>query len=416
MAERGTEIAEAHSTATDRAQLHPLDRQQNDMAVQLLHQLAIECPVSPQPHPSYDPVTLVAGYEAVTEVLQRRKDFSNRCGHSFKSEPGETFDALAIFTQEGDAHRRVRRIVATTLSPALVTQAESHIRAVCNEAAAAIPELGHAELRRDWASKIPGRVVTHLIGVPDSEHEQFLVWATQRMAGLTRLALGEIDLAEMREVEAPFAAYISAQLALRRSGTLSGDDILSRFLVTADEEGDLLSDEEIISNAIFLLTAGNGTTVNLLLSMVYQLIGTGQWGRVSADRSLVPACVEEALRLNPPIQYMLRRPTFDTEVAGCPVAANDVLALSNIGADIDPTVWGPDAREFRLDRSTTTKHLGFGMGSHSCPGSAVARRVADVALNALLDRFNDLSLTSDFEWQEVDYFTSFGPRELTVQW
>jgi cytochrome P450 len=395
---------------------HPLDRANNRAPMEALYQLAVECPVSPQDHSLYEEVTLVSGYDAVAEVLQRRKEFSNRYGHHFEREPGDDFDGYNIFTQEGAAHRRVRRIVATTLSPALVKQAEPYIRQLSQEVVANIPESGQAEFRSEWASKIPGRVVVHLLGVPDSDHEQFLNWSMQRVAGLARLVLGEIDLETMRDVEAPFSGYIRNQLELRRTGKVTREDVLTRFLVTTDDEGNSLSEDEIVANAMFLLSAGNGTTVNLLLNMVHELVVSGQWERVRQDRSLVPAAVEESLRLNPPIQYMLRRPTSDTEVAGVPVEAGKVLALSNLGADIDPGVWGPDARDFRLDRQATTKHLGFGMGIHSCPGSAVGRKVSDIALNALLDRFEHLSLSPDFEWQRVDYFTSYGPRTLDVEW
>lgn len=395
---------------------HPLDRGNNQAPIEALYRLAIECPVSPQDHSLYEEVTLVSGYNAVAEVLQRHKEFSNRYGHHFEREPGEDFDGYNIFTQEGADHRRVRRIVATTLSPALVKQSEPYISRLCHEVVANIPEAGRAELRSEWASKIPGRVVVHLLGAPESDHEQFLNWSVQRVAGLARLVLGEIDLETLREVEAPFSGYIRNQLELRRTGKVTGDDVLTRFLMTTDDEGNSLSEDEIVANAMFLLSAGNGTTVNLLLNMTHELLVTGQWEKVRQDRSLVPAVVEESLRLNPPIQYMLRRPTSDTEVTGVPVEAGKVLALSNLGADVDPAVWGPDARDFRLDREATTKHLGFGMGIHSCPGSAVGRKVGDIALNALLDRFEHLSLSPGFEWRRVDYFTSYGPRALDVEW
>ena len=395
---------------------HPLDRADNQAPMEALYQLAAGCPVSSQDHSLYEEVTLVSGYDAVGEVLQRRKEFSNRFGHHFERDPGEDFDGYNIFTQEGAAHRRVRRIVSTTLSPNLVKQVDLYIRQLSAEVVASIPETGHAELRSAWASKIPGRVVVHLLGAPDSDHEQFLNWSVQRVNGLARLVLGEIDLEKMREIEAPFSAYIRNQLELRRTGKVTADDVLTRFLLTTDDEGNSLSEDEIVANAMFLLSAGNGTTVNLLLNMVYELVVTGQWEKVRQDRSLVPVAVEESLRLNPPIQFMLRRPITDTEVAGVPVQAGRVVALSNLGADVDPAIWGPDAREFRLDRESTTKHLGFGMGSHACPGSAVGRQVGDIAMNALLDRFEHLSISPGFEWQRVDYFTSYGPRTLNVEW
>ena len=235
-----------------------------------------------------------------------------------------------------------------------------------------------------------GRVVVHLLGAPDSDHEQFLNWSVQRVSGLARLVLGEIDLEKMREIEAPFSAYIRNQLELRRTGKVTADDVLTRFLLTTDDEGNSLSEDEIVANAMFLLSAGNGTTVNLLLNMVYELVVTGQWEKVQQDRSLVPVAVEESLRLNPPIQFMLRRPITDTEVAGVPVQAGRVVALSNLGADRRSGDLG--ARRPRVppgpgvdDQAPRLRH-----GKPRVPGSAVGRQVGDIALNALLDRVRAL--------------------------
>jgi cytochrome P450 len=167
---------------------------------------------------------------------------------------------------------------------------------------------------------------------------------------------------------------------------------------------------------VFLLNAGNQTTQNLLMNLVYQLITTDLWNSVRRDRSLVPAAVEESLRLTPPIQYGVRRPTEDTTVGGCPVQAGEVLVMSHLAANRDPSVWGADASVFNPDRDVDAKHLGFGMGPHSCVGSAVARKVATIALNALLDRFSTLRLASDFEWHRQDYWTSMGITSLRVEW
>lgn len=396
--------------------LHPFDQPSDGPPYEALTQLALHWPVSHQSHGSYDPVTLVASYDGVVDVLQRRREFTNEFGHSIARDPAETFDALAVFTQEGDPHRRIRRIVAAALSPALVDAATPYLSELSRKVVAELPDSGRAELRSGWAARIPGKVVAHLIGVPDKDHDSFLEWSTARMAGLARYQVGEISLEELRRIEAPFAGYVRQQLDLRRDDPSAPDDVLTRFLTLSDETGAKLSEDEIVTNVVFLLTAGNGTTVNLLLNLVYELITTQNWARVRADRTIVPGAIEESLRLTPPIQFALRRPVADTIVASCPVRAGEVLALSHVGAGCDPQVWGADATQFRPDRPEGPKHLGFGMGHHSCPGAAVARRVGVVAMNALLDRFDRLDLAQDFEWRRVDYFTSLGMRSLQVTW
>jgi cytochrome P450 len=188
------------------------------------------------------------------------------------------------------------------------------------------------------------------------------------------------------------------------------------MLAIEDEDGNHLSDEEILGNAVFLLNAGNQTTQNLLMNLVHQLITADRWHAVRDDRSLVPVAVEESLRLTPPIQYGVRRPTADTTIAGCPVHEGEVLVLSHLAANRDPDVWGEDASRFNLDRHVDAKHLGFGMGPHSCVGSAVARKVAVISMNALLDRFESMRLAPEFTWERQEYWTSMGMVALDVEW
>jgi cytochrome P450 len=396
---------------------HPLDPRDAEHAFEKLPELSARCPVSHQTHASFDPITLVASYEHVSDVYHRRGEFSNRYGHSILVKPGELHNANNLFTLDGESHRRVRRILVSALTPRHVEAAVPYIMQLAESVVRAIPDSGRVELRSAWATLIPGKAVAHLIGVPDADHNNFFHWTMQKMAALTRVTQGQATVADVRAAEAPFNEFLDEQLRRRRSGEVTSDDILTRLLALEDEEGGgKLSDEEIRANCMFLLNAGNQTTQNLLTSLVHQLVTSGLWRTLRQDRSLVPLAIEESLRLTPPIQYGVRRPVHDIEIGGCPVRHDTPVVLSHVAANRDPRVWGDHGDEFRLDRTNSEKHLGFGMGPHACIGSAAARKIALIAMNALLDRFESLALAPDFQWKRQDYWTSLGMTSLEVVW
>ena len=395
---------------------HPLDPAQGADPAAALARLQQTCPVARIERGDLDPVTLVTSYAGVAEVYQGRYAFSNRHGHATVASPSSTFDSSTLFTLDGDAHRRVRRVLVAALSPHLVEAAGTYIDELSRSVVAEIPDKGRAELRSAWATRIPGKVVAHMLGVPEADHDHFFSWTMEKMTMLARMTQGAATVADVRRVDEPFRAYLQGLLDERRDGAGARDDILSRMLSIVDDDGTCLSDEEIVANGVFLLNAGNQTTQNLLMNLVHQLLVSGQWTAVRDDRTLVPIAVEESLRLTPPIQYGVRRPTVDATIDGCPVHAGEVLVLSHLAAGRDPAVWGAEPTTFRLDRNSDAKHLGFGMGPHSCVGSAVARKVAVIAINALLDRFVTLRLATDFVWTRQDYWTSFGMVSLDVEW
>lgn len=396
----------------------PLDLEQAAQPFEALAELTRTCPVSRQTRAGFDPITLATGYAAVTDVYQRRGDFNNTYGHSIVADPGQVAerDRNHLFFLDGEAHRRVRRIVVSALTPRQTEAATPYMTELSRSVVAAIPDTGRAELRAAWATRIPGKVVAHMIGVPEDDHDRFFGWTMQKMATISAITQKKATLEDLRRVEVPFNEYLAGQVRQRREAQTPPDDILTRLIQLRDEAGNGLSEEEILGNSMFLLNAGNQTSQNLLVNLVHQLITEGLWKRVRGDRSLVPAAIEESLRLLPPIQYGVRRPYADSQVGGCPVSAGAPVVLSNLAANRDPAAWGEDAAKFRLDRNGAVKHLGFGMGPHACIGSAVARRIAEVAMNALLDRFESLSLAPEFRWKRQSYWTSMGIESLEVTW
>ena len=143
---------------------------------------------------------------------------------------------------------------------------------------------------------------------------------------------------------------------------------------------------------IQLLVAGNETTRNLISGGLVALAeNPDQWAALQADRSLIPAAVEELLRWTTPVISFMRTATAATTIRGVEVAAGDPVLLVYASANRDEEVFGPDAGELRIDRHPNP-HVSFGFGPHFCLGAALARLEGRVVLGQLLDRFDTLSL------------------------
>jgi cytochrome P450 len=178
------------------------------------------------------------------------------------------------------------------------------------------------------------------------------------------------------------------------------DDLVSVLAtVGSDPEsgGEELSEAELAMFLIQLLVAGNETTRNLISGGLVALAeNPGQWAALKADRSLIPAAVEELLRWTTPVISFMRTATAPTTIRGVAVAEGDPVLLVYASANRDEEVFGPDAGELRIDRHPNP-HVSFGFGPHFCLGAALARLEGRVVLGELLDRFDTLSLAGPVE-------------------
>ena len=243
---------------------------------------------------------------------------------------------------------------------------------------------------------------------------RFYAWTKSKMAAFAKHSRGEEIGEELLRIEGEFRDYLQEQIRLRRAAPVASNDLIQRMISTADEGGLRLTDDQVIANTIFLLNAGNQTTANLMVNLIWQLLSTGQYQNVRADRALLPLAIEESLRVTPPIQFGVRQAVEDLEIGGVAVGAGEMLIMSNVSADRDETIWGGGADAFDLSREHPARHLGFGMGTHACLGAPVARRTVQLAVTALFDRYPELELAPDFTYEKQEYWTSLGPTRLDV--
>src|SRR5262249_9787568 len=164
-----------------------------------------------------------------------------------------------------------------------------------------------------------------------------------------------------------------------------------------------------------LLNAGNETTTSLLSNLTFRLLEQpGLYERVAHDRSLLAPAIEESLRLDAPLQVLIRRANHDEVVGETLLRGGDVIALSTLSGNRDEEAWGEAADEFDVERflGPTPAHMGFGVGIHHCVGAYLARQTTMAGLNALLDAIPSMQLEEGYEYENVSYHIFHRPRRL----
>ncbi len=287
-------------------------------------------------------------------------------------------------------HKRLRALVNKAFTPKAVNALEPHIRSLLGTLLDDIDDPAGFDLMQAVAQPLPVIVIAEMLGVPPEDRAQFKIWSDQR----ARTLEPSIDARERALAEAAnksLNSYFRPIIEERRAAPQ--DDIVSA-LAQAEEEGDRLTELEMLNMLRLLLIAGNETTTNLIGNGVLALLrNPDQMQRLRDDPSLIPSAVDELLRFDSPVQTDFRRALEDCEVNGFPLKKRDNIVLLLGAANRDPDVFDdPDRLDVgRGDRS----HLSFGRGIHHCIGAPLARLEGRVVLEMLLERFSQISLSGE---------------------
>lgn len=309
-----------------------------------------------------------------------------------------------LLNMDADDHLRLRRLVSQAFTPRHVETLRDRIRATAERLADALErELASApcaDLVAAFANPLPLTVVADLLAVPVADRPAFSAWADTMLdpSGREQLATA---VAEIHR-------FLLDLVAARRADP--GTDLLSA-LITARDEGDRLSEDELVSLAFLILLAGSENSRHLISTGLLTLFQhPGQLAALRADPGLIPQAVEELLRHAHPNHMAIRRfPTQDVEIAGTRVPAGDTVLLCLASAHRDPDRY-PDPDRFDIHRSDKA-HLALGQGMHYCLGAPLARMEIQIALHTLLERFPRLVPATGPE-QPV-WRTSFRSHGLT---
>jgi cytochrome P450 len=297
------------------------------------------------------------------------------------------FDDSAMLTTDPPDHTRLRKLAHQAFTPHAIERLRTRIQALTNALLDATIPRGRLEVIADIAYPLPVTVIAEILGVPPADRGRLRRWAAVFEAFLDR----PDDIAESFKATTEFHDYLRGLIAVRRNEP--ADDLLSA-LVTAEEQGDMLSEEELLVMCMLLLNAGHVTTTNLIGNGLLALLrNPDQLHLLRDDPALLPQAVDEALRYDSPVQFTVRTATADVAFGEAVIRRGDLVQLMLGAANRDPAQF-PDPDRFDISRRDN-RHLAFGLGPHFCLGAALARMEGQVVLGTLLRRLPDLRLATD---------------------
>jgi cytochrome P450 len=302
-------------------------------------------------------------------------------------DPRAELPAADLLTMDPPDHTRLRRLVSGTFTPRAIAGLEPWIRDLTRLLLASADGAAGFDLIDALAFPLPIAVICHLLGVPAADQASFRAWGHDVAASLDPTQSAEN---QTRASELALTRYLGDLVGKRRADP---DDSLLSALIAAEEKGDRLSSEELVSTALLLLIAGFETTVNLIGNGAVALLREpDQWARLREEPALIPAAVEELLRYDSPVQMTSRIATQNVELDGLLIPEGAPVLLTIAGANRDPEVFDQPDR-LRVDRPDAARHLAFSAGIHYCMGAALARLEARIAFEELIGRYPDLTLT-----------------------
>ncbi|MFJ4832470.1 cytochrome P450 [Streptomyces sp. NPDC088747] len=293
----------------------------------------------------------------------------------------------SMLTVDGADHRRMRTLVAQALTPRRVERMRDRIAkltaGLLDDLAPAGPD-GIVDLKAEFAYPLPMYVIADLMGIDEAKLPRLKELFEKFFSTQTPPAEVIATLTEL-------AGIMAETVAAKRAEP--GDDLTSA-LILASENGDHLTDAEIVSTLQLMVAAGHETTISLIVNAVVNLsLHPDQRALVLSGGADWSAVVEETLRYSTPTSHVLIRfATEDVPVGDRVIPAGDALIVSYGAIGRDEIAHGPSAGEFDITRVSPNRHISFGHGPHVCPGAALSRLEAAVALPALYERFPDLDL------------------------
>lgn len=311
----------------------------------------------------------------------------------------------------GADHARLRKLVAPSFTHRRTEAMRARVETITAQLLDALDaaDTDVVDLRAGLAHPLPMRIICELFGVPE-----------ELRADTGRLIAAIMDTSDPSPEHAAFVqrqigTVLPALIAHR--GEHPGDDLTTELIRVRDEDGDRLSDEELLYTLLLVIGAGFETTVNLIGNAVVALLRhPAQLSAVRSGEIGWDAVVDETLRVQPSIASLpLRFAVTDLAVGDVTVPAGDAIITTYAAAGLDPAHYGTDADAFDTARGAED-HLAFGIGVHRCVGAPLARLEAVTALPALFDRFPGLRLAvTEDELRQVPSFIAFGWREIPVR-
>ncbi|TGA85264.1 cytochrome P450 [Streptomyces sp. MZ04] len=295
-------------------------------------------------------------------------------------EPFHVLNDNGMLDLEAPTHTRIRRLASKAFTPRTVEQLKPYVEELADRLVRDLVADGGGDLAARVAEPLPVAVIAQMLGIPESDRDQLRPWSAD-ICGMYELNPSEETAGRAVRASLDFSAYLRELIAARREKP--GDDLISG-LIAAHDEGDSLSEQEMISTCVLLLNAGHEATVNATVNGWHALFRhPEQLAALRRDPArIIPTAVEELMRYDTPLQLFERWVLDDIEVDGTVIPRGSEVALLFGSANHDPAVF-TDPTELGLTRAENP-HISFSAGIHYCIGAALARAELGASLSALL--------------------------------
>ncbi len=370
-----------------------------------------------------DGMWYVCGYEAGKDLLR-----DPRIGHDeekFFRRPGMTEAqkermrarmakrrqrGFSMLTENPPDHTRIRRLVSRAFTTPRVEGLRERVVDIVDERLEEMAERGDTDVMMDLAFPMPVTVIGELVGVPEAERERFRYLVRDGMLG-DRPDATEEEIAQAERNFEEMEEFFRALMAERRAAP--EDDLLSALIAVTDEEDGRLSEDEMLSTVFLLFFAGFVTTTNVIGNGLLALFkNPDQLDRLWADGSLVESAVEEFLRYDSPVPFVVRDVLQPVEILGRRLEAGEHLVVMLSAANRDAAVFA-DPDTFDIGR-TGHQPLTFGWGIHHCLGAPLARLEAQIVFARLRERFARLELLDDDPPRVVSFLRGLRSMQVRV--
>ena len=298
--------------------------------------------------------------------------------------------AVGLVNSDSPDHGRLRTLIGKAFTATLVNQYRARVQSLLNELLENLPPSGQFDIVNDLAYPLPATIISEILGIPPEDRDQFKQWSIdifKFLGGISRATPERVENAHASQVA--LEQYVMWLAEKRRQ--LPKDDIIS-YLVSAEDQGDKLSQQEFLAFCSTFLSAGHETTTNLIANGLLLLLqNPDQLELLRKTPSLIDTAVEEFLRFESPLQRDPRRIIVDTEIDGYQFKAEQIPMLG--AANHDPAQF-PNPEKLDITRPKS-RHLAFGFGIHFCIGAPLARMEAQLAITSVLNRLPNLRLVED---------------------
>ena len=351
-------------------------------------------------------------YDSVTKVL-RDKRWHSAAGLAAQlsgaTDERLKRDRVSILSAEGDVHVRLRRLVAPAFSPRSADRLRPFMRQVIHSLIDPSTANGRTEFVADVCEPYPIPIICELLGAPKEDWQSFSIWATD----ILRIFNGNLaeDVDRIVAAREAIDEYVNDLIAARRSNP--ADDLLTD-LIAAEEEGDRLSNEELVMMVEAVIVGGTDTTRNQLgLCLSLFLDHPEQWSRLADNPDLAPRAVEDCMRYWGAVNGTIRFASEDIEMDGVLFPKGTFMSASLGTANFDGMVF-PNAETFDITREPVgSPHMSFGSGIHYCLGASLARAELQEALMILPSRMPNIRRDGQTVMKPATT-AIFGPSALPI--